>query len=284
MNTAASSGSSSPSSISILRRQRVDHRVPVRVAGAMPSDERRRAGDLALADVEQHEHRLLGEEPEAADAPSPRRRRAARLADRRPASSAGLSRSRIDLLALVRLALGRRAVAAASPEPLEAALDHREVGQDELEVELLEVAGRVDGARRVRLRRRSPRSAQTTWSSASESRSRARCSAGSSSVPTRPSVDARRRRQVHVGHVGLDDLLGLEDLGQPVEPLVGDLDHAELSWIPPNPPVSAWPRVSVLKTVVLPRPGKADDGDLHAADATGHAATGAQYPASGPRR
>ena len=38
-------------------------------------------------------------------------------------------------------------------EPLEAALGHRQVGERELEVELLEVAGRVDAARRVRVRR-----------------------------------------------------------------------------------------------------------------------------------
>ena len=37
-----------------------------------------------------------------------------------------------------------------------------------------------------------------------------------------------RRRQVDVRDVGLDDLLRLEDLGQPVEALVGDLHDADV--------------------------------------------------------
>ena len=58
-----------------------------------------------------------------------------------------------DLLALVGLALGRRPVPAAALEPLEPPLGHREVGQGELEVEPLEVAGRVDAPVRMRVRR-----------------------------------------------------------------------------------------------------------------------------------
>ena len=38
----------------------------------------------------------------------------------------------------------------------------------------------------------------------------------------------RRRRQVDVGDVGVDDLLRLEDLGEPVEPGVGHLDDADV--------------------------------------------------------
>ena len=187
MNTAASSGSSSPSSISIRADSASTIACRCVVAGADPSTSGRRAGEVALADVEQHEHRLLGEEPEAAE----------RLllvgverlvADRAAGLERRLEARQDDLLALVRLALGGRPVAPGAAQPLEPAVDHREVGEDELEVELLEVAGRVDGARRVRLAAESH--ARTTWISASESRSRARCSAGSSSAPTRPSVEA----------------------------------------------------------------------------------------------
>ena len=72
----------------------------------------------------------------------------------RPASRAGLRAARrIDHLALVGFALGRRAVASARREPLEPPLDHREVGEHELEVEPLEVAPRVDRALRVWHRR-----------------------------------------------------------------------------------------------------------------------------------
>ena len=58
-----------------------------------------------------------------------------------------------DLLALGGFALGLRAVAAAALEPFEAALGHRQVGQGELQVELLEVARRVHAAGHVRVRR-----------------------------------------------------------------------------------------------------------------------------------
>ena len=112
--------------------------------------------------------------------------------------------------------------------------------------------------------------ARTTCSRASESRSRARCSAGSSSVPTWPSVDGRWCGQVHVGHVGMDDLLRLEDLGQPIESLVGDLDDAHVHG---DPAVAAGLGVTARQRVEdggLARPGKADDGDLHG-----------QYPAAG---
>ena len=58
-----------------------------------------------------------------------------------------------DLLALGRLALGLRPVPAAALEPLEPSLGHREVGERELEVELLQVARRVDAPCRMRVRR-----------------------------------------------------------------------------------------------------------------------------------
>ena len=52
----------------------------------------------------------------------------------------------------------------------------------------------------------------------------------------------------------MDDLLRLEDLGQAVQALVGHLDDADVKLEPAEPAGSAWPRVSVLKTVVLPDP------------------------------
>ena len=71
------------------------------------------AAQVALADVEQDEDRLLGQEAEAAD-------RLlvvgieAEVADRRAGLEAGVDAPEDDLLALGGLALGRRAVAARS--------------------------------------------------------------------------------------------------------------------------------------------------------------------------
>ena len=73
----------------------------------------------------------------------------------------------------------------------------------------------------------------------------------------------RRRGQVGVGDVGLDDLLGLEDGGQRVEPLVGDLDDADVEG---DPAVAAGLGVAPGQGVEdggLARSGKPDDGDLH---------------------
>ena len=131
-----------------------------------------------------------------------------------------------DLLALVRLALGRRAVPAAALEPLEPSLGHRQVGQDELEVEPLEVAGRVDAAVRVRDGRVLER--------ADDVEQRVGVAQPREVVGRQllgPDVAlgrGGRRRQVDVGDVGLDDLLRLEDLGQRVEPRVGHLDDADV--------------------------------------------------------
>jgi len=73
----------------------------------------------------------------------------------------------------------------------------------------------------------------------------------------------RRCRQVHVRDVGLDDLLGLEDGGQRIEPLVGDLDDADIEG---DPAVAAGLGVASGQGVEdsgLARSGKPDDGDLH---------------------
>ena len=74
-----------------------------------------------------------------------------------------------------------------------------------------------------------------------------------------------RRRQVDVGDVGLDDLLRLEDLGEPVEPLVGHLDDADVELHAAEAAglgVAAGERVEDGR---LARSGKPDDGDLHGA-------------------
>ena len=74
----------------------------------------------------------------------------------------------------------------------------------------------------------------------------------------------RRRRQVDVGDVGVDDLLRLEDLGQPVEPLVRDLDDADVELdaaVAAGLGVAAGQRVEDGR---LARAGEPDDGDLHA--------------------
>ncbi len=72
-----------------------------------------------------------------------------------------------------------------------------------------------------------------------------------------------RRRQIHVRHVGLHDLLGLEDLREAIEPRVGDLDHADVER---DAAVAACLGVSTGQRVEdgrLAAPGKPDDRDLH---------------------
>ena len=61
----------------------------------------------------------------------------------------------------------------------------------------------------------------------------------------------------------MDDLLGLEDLGQPVEPLVGNLDGPDVQL---HAAVTAGLGVAARQGVEdgrLPRAGQPDDGDLH---------------------
>ena len=189
MNTAASSGSSSPSSISILADSAVDHRVLVLVARRDARDQRRcapaRSPSPTLSStrtgfwVRNRKPRIAF----SSSASSPRSRIGV------PAWRPAWMRAQDDVLALGGFALGRRPVTAAGLQALEPPLGHREVGEHELQIETLEVAGRVDAARRDAGCDGSS-NARTTWSRASESRSRARWSAGSSSVPTWPSVEA----------------------------------------------------------------------------------------------
>src|SRR2546430_800421 len=66
-----------------------------------------------------------------------------------PAASTAVEPPQDALVALVRLALGRGAMPAARLEAVEAAVEDREVGEDQLEIESLEIPGRIDGAGRV---------------------------------------------------------------------------------------------------------------------------------------
>ena len=126
-----------------------------------------------------------------------------------PSTRPAWSRLEDRLLALVGVPFGLRPVTAARLEPLEAALGHRQVGQDELEVEPLEIAPGVDRALGVRHRR--------VLEHAHDVEQRVRVAQpgevlGRQLLGPDPTLGRRRRRrQVHVGHVGLDDLLGLED-------------------------------------------------------------------------
>src|SRR6185295_18587355 len=96
--------------------------------------------------------------------------------------------------------------------------------------------------------------ARTTWSSASESRRRARWSAGSSSVPTRPSEDAGGAGRSTYVTSAWTIFLGLKISASRSRRSSGTFTTPTLRVTPPYPPVSACPRVSVLKTVVLPLP------------------------------
>ena len=149
MKTAASSGSSSPSSISILAESASTTACWCGVTGRDRGDERRRRAQVPLADVEQHHDRLLGEEPEAADGLLVVRVQVL-VADRRAGIEPRLQAAQDDPFVLGGLALGLCPVAAAADQTLEPSIGHGEVGHEELEVEALEVPGRVDAAFRVR--------------------------------------------------------------------------------------------------------------------------------------
>ncbi len=61
----------------------------------------------------------------------------------------------------------------------------------------------------------------------------------------------------------MDDLLGLEDLGQPVQPVVRDLDVADVqlhATVPAGLGMATGERVEDGR---LPRACEPDDGDLH---------------------
>ncbi len=102
-------------------------------------------GQLALPDVEQHQDRLLREEPEAAD-----RLLLVLVELDVPDGPAGLQRflqpDEDHLLTLVRLSLGGCTVSTARLQPIEPPIHERQVSNDEFEVQPLEVAGGVDRA------------------------------------------------------------------------------------------------------------------------------------------
>src|SRR5262245_40131326 len=98
--------------------------------------------------------------------------------------------------------------------------------------------------------------ARTTWSSASESRSRARCSAGSSSVPTWPSDDAGGAGRSTYVTSAWTTFFGLKISARRSRRASGTFTTPTFRVSAPNPPVCAWPRVRVLKTVVLPLPAR----------------------------
>ena len=105
-----------------------------------------------------------------------------------PGLETGVDPPQDGILALGRLALGGVAVPGAGLEPLDPALGHRQVGQQELEVEPLEVARRVDAAVGVRVGRVLERAddVEQRIRIAQPARGGRR---GSSSVPTWPSVE-----------------------------------------------------------------------------------------------
>ena len=241
-------------------------------------DDRGLARDVALADVQEHEHRLLGEEPEAAD----------RLllvggellvADRAAGGQARVEALEDHELSIVRLALGRRAVVTLLAQPLDAPICHGEVGEDEFEVEALDVAPRVDRALWVRHGRILERADHV------EERIRVAESGemfGRQFLRSDPALRRRgRRRQVDIRHVGLDDLPGLEDLGEVRETFVGHLHDADVELHPAEAAgvgVAAGQRVEDGR---LAGRGKADDGDLHAGQDLRTGREERQYPASG---
>ena len=92
----------------------------------------------------------------------------------------------------------------------------------------------------------------------------------------------RRGRQVDVGDVGLDDLLRLEDRGQPVEPLVGHLDDADVELHAAEPAGLGVAPGQRVEDGRLARSGKPDDRDLHRRDA--YRPAGLSSRAAGRRR
>ena len=97
-------------------------------------------------------------------------------------------------------------------EPLDAPLGHREVREQELEVEPLDVARRVDAPVRMRVGRvlERPDDVQQRVGVAQPGQVVGRQLLGADVALGR----RRRRGQVDVGDVGVDDLLRLEDAGQ----------------------------------------------------------------------
>ncbi len=265
------------------RRQGIDEGVAMVVAAGDPGHELRLARDVRLAHVEQHEDGLLGQEAEATDGLLVVSVELD-VADRAALHQCGVKPLEDRLLALVGVALGLRPVAPGRAEPLEPALGHRKVGEDELEVKPLDVTPRVDRSFGVGHGR--------VLEDAHDMEQGVRIAEPGKVLgrqllrPDAALGRGRRGRQVDVGHVGVDDLLRLEDLGQPVQPRIGHLDDPDVELEPAEAArlgVAAGERV---EDGCLAGRGEAHDRDLHGpivADPRRPALCGrpAQYPAPG---
>ena len=154
-------------------------------------------------------------------------------------------------------------MAAGRAEPFQAPVDHRQVGQDELEVEALDVALGVDAPVGVRIRR--------ILEGADDVEQRVgvpqpRQVLGRQLLGPHAAL-ARRRRcgQVDVGDVGLDDLLGLEDRGELVQALVGDLHDPHVEGQPAEASGLGVAPGERVEDGRLAAPGQTHDRDLHVA-------------------
>ena len=159
------------------------------------------------------------------------------------------------------LAFGLGPVAAAAGQPFEASIGHRQVRHEELEVEPLEVAGRVDTPLRVghgRVLERADHVEQRIGVA------QPREMVGRQLLgPDVPLGRGRRGRQVHVRDIGLDDLLRLEDRGERVEARVRDLHDPDVQRDAAVAAGLGVPAGERIEDGRLARSGEADDGDLH---------------------
>ena len=253
----------------------------MRIAGGDPDDEIRGFRQVGLADVQQDEHRLLGQEAKATD-----RLLVVRVevdvANRVTSLERFLEPPEDHLLALVGLALRRGAMASARRETLDPPVDEGEIGQDELEIELLDVACRINR----------PRGRRKRWvvEGTHDMDERVR-------LPQAGEMLGRQllrsdvalagcgwRGQVDVGDVGVDDLLGLEDLGQLAEPVVRHLDDADVELHAAEAAGFGVPSRQRVEDGRLACAGKTHDRSLHRSrvPTTGAGESGCgQYPASG---
>ena len=221
------------------------------------------SGDIAFAHVEQHEHRLLAEEAKATD-------RLLlvgtedRVADRQAGGQATMELAQDDLFALVRLTLGGRAVATGCAQPVETPLDDREVGQNELHVEVFQVPPRIDRAGRVRQGR--------IVEGTNDMEQGVRVTQAGEVfrgqfLGADPTCRGRRRcRQVNVRDVRLHQLLWLEDRRQPVQAIIRDFDHPDVQLEAAESPSLGVAAGECVEHGGLARPGEPDDRNLHGVD------------------
>jgi hypothetical protein len=243
-----------------LRRERVDERLVMGIVLRDALDQLGGTRQISFADVEQDENGLLGEEPKAAD-----RLLFVRLeldVANRPLGLEGrLQLPDDDLFPLIRLALRSRPMTPAGTKPLEAPVDEGQVGQGELQVELVEVTAWIDRARGVRQRRivERPHDMDECVGLAEAGEVFGRQLLGPDPTLRR----RRRRREVDVRDVCLDDFLRLEDLGEPVEAVVGHLHDADVELHPPKPARVGVAAGEGVEHGGLAGPGETDDRDLH---------------------